>query len=62
MQGMSISQPVENVAFSESQENAPVEEPVVPKAAAKKKFASKMRSIVSAVKTAQRLEVIIGFP
>ena len=29
----------------------------VPKVAAKKKFASKMRSIVSAVKVAQRLEV-----
>ena len=33
------------------------EQSQVPKAAAKKKFASKMRSIVSAVKTAQRLEV-----
>jgi len=33
-------------------------EPVAPKTAAKKKFASKMRSIVSAVKTAQLLEVI----
>ena len=31
-----------------------------PKAVAKKKFASKMRSIVSAVKTAQRLEVRQG--
>ena len=29
----------------------------MPKVAAKKKFASKMRSIVSAVKVAQRLEV-----
>ena len=29
----------------------------VPKVAAKKKFATKMRSIVSAVKVAQRLEV-----
>ena len=55
---MSISQPAENVSYSESAENPPVEEASVPKAAAKKKFASKMRSIVSAVKTAQRLEVI----
>ena len=34
-----------------------VSEEVRPQTANKKKFASKMRSIVSAVKTAQRLEV-----
>jgi hypothetical protein len=39
---------------------APEEAAAPPKAANKKKFASKMRSIVSAVKTAQRLEVTGG--
>lgn len=56
MKGMSISQPAENAPQQEPRDIPPVEEPSVPKAAAKKKFASKMRSIVSAVKTAQRLE------
>jgi len=56
MQGMSISYPVENPAYSEPKDVPVVEEPPVPKVVAKKKFASKMRSIVSAVKTAQRLE------
>ena len=56
MQGMSISKPVENLAYSESKENPVVEEPPVPKVVAKKKFTSKMS--VSAVKTAQRLEVL----
>ena len=32
-----------------------------PRSGNKKKFANKMRSIVSAVKTAQRLEVRLGF-
>jgi hypothetical protein len=54
---MKISHPSENVALLEPVESAPIEELPVPKTAAKKKFASKMRSIVSAVKTAQRLEV-----
>ena len=54
---MSISQPAENLAHQEPREIPPVEEPSDPKAAAKKKFASKMRSIASSVKTAQRLEV-----
>ena len=40
--------------FSKSGEFA--DDAQVPKVAAKKKFASKMRSIVSAVKVAQRLE------
>ena len=57
MQGMSISQPADNSAQQEPRDIPPVEEPSVPKAAAKKKFVSKMRSIVSAVKTEQRLEV-----
>ena len=41
--------------FSKSRKFA--DDSQVPKVAAKKKFASKMRSIVSAVKVAQRLEV-----
>ena len=61
MQGLNMSQPAENVALLEPADSAASEEPVVPKIAAKKKFASKMRSIVSAVKTAQRLEVL-NFP
>ena len=50
---------VTKVSFEEGyvHQNFKFKHQQVPKVAAKKKFASKMRSIVSAVKVAQRLEV-----
>ncbi|XP_023320127.1 serine/threonine-protein kinase fray2 [Eurytemora carolleeae] len=52
----SLVDSVKSINLAAEEQPIPVVEPVAPKTAAKKKFASKMRSIVSAVKTAQLLE------
>ena len=57
MHGMNLSKHSENKALLQAEEKSANEATQVPKSASKKKFGSKMRSIVNAVKTAQRLEV-----